>query len=298
MGGLVGLVGSCVFHAPKSESNSFSAQIVRTRVNQESVSMPIPVCMTYKHRPGAACFNETVGCVLWWLFLIWSPPVTSKLCSSSIQIHSQQPFLAKWRSVGCPVPRPMTKCTLSCDLWLEEYSEFLSFFGPRPVVICHPFFCLLVICNCCSASWTWWALPLELALVVVSVAWLEDGCVDSSMSMLAWFVIGFTEWYVKHLGEALPSSKLEAGMTFARSLRNFPKDGRVRRWNGWANLWACELCSCQGHRLSGAFAAVWNPGAPSVKWVKSINPRNPHASIFSWPCSGKFVIGGYLISLK
>lgn len=132
MGGLVGLVGSWVFHAPKSESNSFSAQIVRTRVNQESVSMPIPVCMTYKRRPGAACFNETVGCVLWWLFLIWSPPVTSKLCSSSIQIHSQQPFLAKWRSVGCPVPRPMTKCTLSCDLWLEEYSEFLSFFGPRP----------------------------------------------------------------------------------------------------------------------------------------------------------------------
>lgn len=34
--------------------------------------------------------------------------------------------------------------------------------------------------------------------------------------------------------EALPSSKL-VGMTFARSLRNFPKDGRVR-WNGSASL--------------------------------------------------------------
>ena len=135
MGGLVGLVGSWVFHAPKSESNSFSAQISRTRVNQESV-LPIPVCMTYKHRPPGCLLQFFSRLCSLWLFLICSLSVTSKLCSSSIQIHSLQPFLAKWRSVGCPVPRPIqgitwhsdTKCTLSCDLWLEEYSEFLSFF--------------------------------------------------------------------------------------------------------------------------------------------------------------------------
>ncbi len=140
------------------------------------------------------------------------------------------------------------------------------FFAPRPYWWFAIHSLVTDVCNRCSASWTWWALPLALAPVVVSVAWLQDGCVDSWLHWVCWvdsrliyrvpaleklFQVQVPIWYqVWHLHEVFVISPRTEGEKLE-----------------WMSKTQQVLGSCQGHRLSGAFAAVRNPGVLGARAV-------------------------------